>query len=223
MSYASRLVQMSRPVAPARAPMAAPLAEVHEEVEAVADASPAEPGKTDAPVAARQRDRVETIERHVERERVVEERGAAVMTIVEAAEAPPPERARKVPAPWHAEDPAGDPLERVEAGDELRSLLRAVRAWTSEPAKPASEQAAAPIEITNVTTNVTNMEQRAVESPARVEPQVVERHEEATQVSIGNVMITVEDAPAPRGAPRAQAPRLGETASRLARHYLRGR
>ena len=220
MSYASRLVQMSRPVAAVAAPVTPPIAEVHDEVEAPPQAQSAPvPSQSRTAPAMRTHERiVQTIDRRVERE-TVEDAPAPQpnVVVVDAAEAPrEPVRA---PAPWHAEDPAGDPLEKVEAPDDIRSLLRAVRAWTAAPPTPIEPDRSAPIELTNVT----------IAEPA---PAVIAKREEVSretsrddslQVSIGNVMITVEDAPAPRGASRPQPPRIGETASRLARHYLRGR
>ncbi len=113
------------------------------------------------------------------------------------------ERERIVmPAPqaWLAEDPsARDPLVASADTDALRDLLRSVRQWTSS-------------EPTIV----------APETIAERDPQASVAAAEPVEVSIGNVVITVEDAPAPtsRGATRAAPTRA--SGDRLARNHIRG-
>jgi hypothetical protein len=112
-----------------------------------------------------------------------------------------PERIVTVTPPaWLPEDPtARDPLVASADTDALRDLLRSVRQWTSsEPTIVAPE-------------TVTERDVQATVAAA-----------EPIQVSIGNVVITVEDAPAPvsRGAAREAPTRA--SGDRLARNHIRG-
>jgi hypothetical protein len=155
----------------------------------------AEPVRRDPAVVTR-----ETIERHAIVEAApppVPPRRTAVMS---PPPVPPPSDALPAQAIWLAEDAsAADPLVATADNDALRELMRSVRQWTSsaptviEPHHHESSAGTAP-------------------DPAVAPPQA--------QVSIGNVTITVEDAPA---APSQRAAREPRTASdRMARHHIRG-
>jgi hypothetical protein len=101
---------------------------------------------------------------------------------------------------WLTEDPrTPDPLVASADSDTLRELLRSVRQWTSSaPTVIESEPKPEPVHATPV-----------VPAPA------------PTQVSIGNVVITVEDAPAPARGGRPPSPARSST-DRMARNYIRG-
>ncbi|MGN6105676.1 MAG: hypothetical protein ACTHU0_11270 [Kofleriaceae bacterium] len=120
------------------------------------------------------------------------------------------------PSDWLAEHPDGaDPLETLDADDDLRSLLRSVRAWTSSPVAGAEGPRAPALELAEPAVAIAPSHE-AIATAMR-EP----RRDDPMQVSIGNVLITVEDAPPSSGAGRpAPAPAVGD---RLARHYLRRR
>lgn len=106
-------------------------------------------------------------------------------------------------AQWLAENPrAPDPLVASAETETLRELMRSVRQWTSsspsivEPRTPEPEVVAA----------------RPEPATAAAEP---------VQVSIGNVVITVEDAPAAASRGRARSP-AQSSGDRLARNHIRG-
>lgn len=104
---------------------------------------------------------------------------------------------------WLTDEPdAPDPLDALAQSDEARDLMRAIRRWTSAPVPAAIASPPLPVEAPPVP-----------EAPAT----------DPVQLSIGNVVITVEDTPAaPRRA--AATPSVAHTGgSRLARHYFRGR
>ncbi|MEO8845427.1 MAG: hypothetical protein ABI591_34045 [Kofleriaceae bacterium] len=141
----------------------------------------------------------ETIERHT-----VEHH-----TIVEMA--PPPPRALPDAAPrpvtippttqWLEEDRSTpDPLVATAETDALRDLMRSVRQWTSSaPTIIESPKPAAPVAT----------------DPVQSAP-------EPTHVSIGNVVITVEDAPVAHARGGRAAPPARTTTDRLARNHIRG-
>ena len=137
-------------------------------------------------------------------------------TIVEIAPAPPRQTVVAVSPPsisepvalsphakWLAEDAtAPDPLVASTEDHALRELMRSVRQWT----------ASAP----------TVIEQHHHESAATATPSSPPAVVPApTQVSIGNVTITVEDAPAAPGR-RAAAQPHGAASDRMARNHIRG-
>jgi hypothetical protein len=192
--------EVGAPVAaqPARASDARPapspvMQPVPERDEPVAAASTARQERQ-APRAARESQEPRTVVEH--------------RTIVEsvAAEHPPRERVALPPAArWLEEDrSAADPLVGSAETDALRDLMQQVRRWTSsaptviEPSAPSDQAAPSPA-VTPV-------------APAP----------EPSHVSIGNVTITVEDAPAPtpRGG-RVSSP-ARTTSDRMARHHIRG-
>jgi hypothetical protein len=153
----------------------------------------------DAPALAAPTTR-ETIERH---------------TIVEAAP-PAPRRAPLPPLPapasppvalppqaqWLAEDTAAaDPLVAGSDGDALRELMRSVRQWTSS-APTVIEQ---------------HHHEETTQAAAAPQPVAVTAE---TQVSIGNITITVDDAPVAASRPSATPPRAAS--DRMARNHIRG-
>ncbi len=237
MSYASRLVAMSSGTLAARpigitkhmeqeqvAPTTAPPTTRTPDVLASAPAPPtaqavlapppvvaprpsapaAEPRLASAPVVAPFAEPRETSPR------------APVPFVAERAVVPAVAAAARLPE-WLADRPDRiDPLEHLDAGAELAQLLRAAREWTtSAPAPIAPPPAptigdpaphpAAPL--------------AATASMATYAPQV---QSDPLEVSIGNVTITVEDAPAPPRRERAERRAPGSVSSRLARHYIRG-
>ncbi len=217
MSYARTIVAMSRG---ALAPVAAePVYEEHVEAESPVVSVARAPHPTAAtptviPTSRREPGRDEHALTRVPSQ-VIEHRDTIVERVIEVpgpviAASPTPivathtiERERVVmPAPqaWLAEDPsAPDPLVASADTDALRDLLRSVRQWTSsEPTIVAPEPA------------------------TEHDPQASVAAADPIQVSIGNVVITVEDAPAPasRGATRAAPTRA--SGDRLARNHIRG-
>lgn len=129
---------------------------------------------------------------------------------VEAPPAPPvqPPQALLRPsalppqARWLADDVAADdPLVATADTDALRELMRSVRQWTSS----------AP----------TVIEQPDETGPA--EPAAVAESESPpTSVSIGNVTITVEDAPPAAPTRAARSTSTTSASDRLTRGYIRG-
>lgn len=129
-------------------------------------------------------------------------------TVVEPASSDRPPRERvAIPAAaqWLEEDrSAADPLVATAENDALRELMQRVRHWTSS----------AP----------TVIEPAAANTPAATASPVmpVAPAPEPSHVSIGNVTITVEDAPVAR-ARGERAPSAARSASdRMARHHIRG-
>ncbi|MFT3692970.1 MAG: hypothetical protein QM831_07505 [Kofleriaceae bacterium] len=220
MSYAQRLAAMSRGPAPraVAAPAVTTDAEApREEVVEVEAARPPATAPSPAPVAkprptpteaAPPADRVMAAEPAPARSSSIVKRQAPAAeqivreiehhTIVEREREP---IAMPAQAKWLSEDRAApDPLVEI-AGEnqDLQALLRSVRAWTSSPPTPIE----AP-------------EPTVTETPAVASPQ-------PAQVSIGNVVITVEDAPAPSPARgRAAAPARTTQSDRLGRSHIRG-
>jgi hypothetical protein len=219
MSYASRLVAMSSGHAPKGSPRVlggeteAPREDhVETELRAPAAAPAARPVVAGTRATAPSRELQhqpdepppqpathETIERHTVEHRTI------VETAPKAPRALPDAAPRPVAIPpttrWLEEDPStSDPLVATAETDALRDLMRSVRQWTSsaptiiESPKPVPSMTAAPV----------------ASAP------------EPTHVSIGNVVITVEDAPAahPRGT-RAPSP-ARTTTDRMARNHIRG-
>jgi hypothetical protein len=234
MSYAGRLVQMSGNASPSVRPV------VHEEAEQTpVEPQPVEP--TRAPttgVAAKDTPRREPARvQHADPrepaptviERIVTEPARERTHVVEklvAASAPAPaplatvEREtthREVVREWLTERGDGaDPLESFNADNEMRDLLRAVRSWTSNA--PAVRESVAEVVNAEIpaaerlpSTGAAPVAQVITPTPAP----------EPMQVSIGNVVITIEDAPTPAHSRRA-APSV-DVESRLARHYWRER
>lgn len=221
MSYAGRLVAMSRGEVPRVAPMSGaesePVREEH--VEAVSSPPPATataaarelPDRHTpvASIATPERERASEIHTHVDRTR-------EIVTAPANPQTPPPIElhvhevspvAERVvlpaPPPWLAEDPtASDPLVATAETDELRELMRSVRQWT----------ASAPTIIETQAPPAQAQARPAIEAPPAAEP---------VQVSIGNIVVTVEDAPAStqRGPSPSPARSIGD---RLARNYIRG-
>jgi len=230
MSYAARLVAMSRSRTPGAAAQGrsgeAPREEyVETEVRApVATATPAATPLARAPrlpiespaTAAPSTHTIERTHETTTRERTHEHSAIEHRTVVEVP-APPLmrpvstpvathgvheiERVVAAPPQWLAEDPrTPDPLVASADSDTLRELLRSVRQWTSSaPTIIESEAKSEPVHATPV----------AVAAP------------EPAQVSIGNVVITVEDAPAPSRGERRPSPARSST-DRMARNYIRG-
>ena len=219
MSYAGRLVAMSRGVVPLVAPHTAH--EIVREVQVETAARPAmrtspvttaahrEPTRSSSSVAATTevtpaRERTEhTIVERV-REVAAPSQPASPPPSVTRAGEPVTEVERIVlpatPAPWLAEDSsAPDPLVASADTDALRELMRSVRQWTASP--PTMIETSPP-------------PAQAPVAPAPLSPEPV-------QVSIGNVVVTVEDSPAasPRGRSPSPARSLGD---RLARNHIRG-
>jgi hypothetical protein len=137
-------------------------------------------------------------------------------TIVEVAPPPPRESVIAVPPPsisepvalspqakWLAEDAtAPDPLVASTDDHALRELMRSVRQWTS-----------------SAPTVIEQHHHESSTTPTPSAPAVVAPA--PTQVSIGNVTITVEDAPAAPGRRTAAAPH-GAASDRMARNHIRG-
>lgn len=224
MSYAHRLVAMSRGAVPLVAPRTGDgQSTLHEEqVETEAPAVSSSPATATAPrsptppsasaaadeEAAPVRERIEhTITERI-REIVTLARPASPSPSVPRVAEPVTEVERIVlpaaPAPWLAEDPAAaDPLMASADTLALRELMRSVRQWTASP--PTIVETAAPPTPAPAAAQVASF-------PAPAEP---------IQVSIGNVVISVEDAPAASARGRYPSPprTLGD---RLARHHIRG-
>ena len=221
MSYASRLVTMSSGYAPKASPRVTGDAEapreehVETELRAPAAAPAATPAvaRTHAPASSRELRHEpdeprpqqspatrETIERHtVEHHTIVESPPSPPRALPDA---PPRPVAIPPTTQWLEEDPSTpDPLVGTAETDALRDLMRSVRQWTSSaPTIIESPKPAAPV----------------MTAPAQ------SASPEPTHVSIGNVVITVEDAPAThaRGT-RAPSP-ARTTTDRLARNHIRG-
>ncbi len=218
MSYASRLLAMSRDRVPAITPRVAgdemPAEEI---VEVPVVAPPSQPRRAETPAprpqsgaaaavvrevgAARaesagvEPSRAErTIERTVERHVVAAQ--AKPQTIEIAAS--PPSISFPPQAQWLVEDSRGpDPLVETADNDALRDLMRTVRQWTSSPPTVIESHA---------------------ESASPPEPATVAAQPPANQISIGNVTITVDDVPP--HPERAGSP-VRSTANRMARHLIR--
>jgi hypothetical protein len=239
MSYASRLAAMSRghvPPAPPRAlgGDAEPPREEVVETEArvprsaqpVGAVTPRTGARTDVPPVTSPgpelREHAVSVESSVGTREpasaattVTRERTIEHHTIVEAA--PPAPRRVTMPAQpaavtppqplppqarWLAEDTtAADPLVATTEDDAVRELMQTVRQWT----------ASAPTVIESGPREV------AAEPAPSVAPVVVAPQ---TQVSIGNVTITVDDAPAEPARATAASPRT--TSDRMARNHIRG-
>ncbi len=132
------------------------------------------------------------------------------------------ETVRATPAPpapipdWLAERPDRvDPLEHLDASADLARLLRAAREWTSSAPAPIASSPALAISEPAPQAPVP----LAAASPPAHAPQA---QADSLEVSIGNIMITVEDAAAPPRRGRAERPAPSTVSSRLARHYIRG-
>lgn len=219
MSYASRLLAMTRGRVPAIGPRVVGDADgvTEESVETSASAPPPKTARADdvaapsarraatAPVApAMERDRAErvvehsprierTVERTVERHTVT----TAAATPIAAPE-PPPTIVFPAQTEWLVDDSRGpDPLVETADSDALRDLMRTVRQWTSSP----------PTVIDSHT-----------ESAPPPGPTDVVVQPPANQISIGNVTITVDDLPS--RPERAGSP-ARSTADRMARHLVR--
>lgn len=216
MSYASRLLAMSRGRVPAITPRVdgdeTPAEEIVE-VPVVAQPRQAHRAETPAPrppsgaaapvVHELGTDRVEragvepprterTIERTVERHVV-----AAPAKPQTIAVASPPAISFPPQAQGLVEDSHGpDPLVETAESDALRDLMRTVRQWTSSPP----------------TVIESHIELASPPTPATVAAQPM------NQISIGNVTITVDDVP-PRPE-RAGSP-ARSTGDRMARHLIR--
>ena len=237
MSYASRLVQMTGQAAPSPRPV---VHEVAEHVETQAS-DPVTTSATSAPTDnAAQRSR--STDTRVAAERVIERSAVRdstheVTRVVERQPAPAEPQPRLAATPsveppaiapavvrhevaheWMRERADGvDPLQTLAADDELRDLLRAVRDWTSEqPAMIESTAVAPAVEVHEIPAAP-----HPVAEPAR-SAVATPRADDPVSVSIGNVTITIEDAPVARPA-RAAASQTSDADSRLARHYWRGR
>jgi hypothetical protein len=124
----------------------------------------------------------------------------------------PPAAERSDTAPalpgWLADEPAApDPLESLAQSDDARELMRTIRRWTSAPDPTPLAAPVAPA---------------TPAAPAVALPETPTS--EPVQLSIGNVVITVEDtAPASRHTTPIAPPGPATGNSRLARHYFRGR
>jgi hypothetical protein len=140
----------------------------------------------------------ETIERHTLDHRSIAETAPPPRALPD-----PSPRPAKLPPPaqWLDEDPAtSDPLVATAETDALRDLMRSVRQWTSSPP-------------TIIETPTPAVPVTAAPGPSAAEP---------SHVTIGNVVITVEDAPAahPSGA-GARSP-ARSTSDRMSRNHIRG-
>jgi hypothetical protein len=148
----------------------------------------------------------------VERSAPVTAAPPAVTVVGDAAPTPTAQ-----PAAWLRENvDADDPLESIGAADDLRDVLRAVRHWTS--AAPTEAVAVPePMMIESVDVPVeTSRPAAPVPAAAAVQPQ------NDLRVSIENVTITVEDAPASSSSRRPAGRESTTPSTRLARHYIRG-
>lgn len=227
MSYATRLAAMSREGAPKQSPRViggepeAPREE-HVETSLRAPLPPAAPprslGSRPAPVIApspRDDAAVRAGAAHVTRETtehtVIEHHATHASPPPHATRAEPTYERAALPAAsqWLEEDrSAPDPLVAIAETDALRELMQRVRQWTSSaPTVIETADPTAPVDT---------------RKPAAAAPIAPAPPPEPSHVSIGNVVITVEDAPAatPRGT-RSPAP-ARSTTDRMARNYIRG-
>lgn len=154
--------------------------------------------------------------------------GAAVRQAAStpAEEQPVPSSHRFVPAPdWLADEPnIPDPLESIAANDDIRELLRSVRQWTRTAPVPAPSPHEGPEQlVVDVPSPAPAGAMSPMHDVAAIErAQPAERRDDPVQVSIGNVTITVEDAPSAPASRQSPARTAADPSSRLARHYLRG-
>ncbi len=237
MSYAARLAAMSRANVPAAPPrvVGGDAEPRHEEIVETEAPAPSVAAPATASVTPRQAARAEAVPAKPSAQQprvaapdappVAHEPAPAIApitretiehhTIVEPA--PPQPRRFAAPAQsplrsappvtlpaqaqWLADDTAAaDPLVASADGDALRELMRSVRQWTS-----------------SAPTVIEQHHHEAEAAPAEILPVVAPPQ---TQVSIGNITITVDDAPPAATRTTTAAPRTAS--DRMARNHIRG-